>query len=491
MAHTSELLLHDALPDSAVAHVLRHLSARPRLAGWRKHVPPAAVLRALRVGGSVGRIAGGLFGSLEAHGVAGGAGGAWDTDDPCSQALLERLLEALGAQLTDLSLAGFCVPRAVAERLTGLTRLAVRVRPATRGNFLEMIHFAGGGLTELDLNSMTLDEEQVNAVGSHCKKLRRLVLHFGEVRSSLAPVWAAVGGSLVALDIKCFTSRCLNAHLLELADFGMHCPKVSSLAFTNIHNWSQCEAVLGICERLGAGLQTLLLDRVSIAEPAIKKIVAACPAVEVDTGLFGMSPDCMLALGPRASTVVVGDVMQDDDGVLARLPQVGDTCVNIRKCTLNPVNLPETYLRGLFVTPKPLLRELVVKIMDPADISMLFRLLIDKVHTLETFDLVGLCPQMSSLRSFIRANGLLKNVRMSCWPENCADSEEATVMDRFWPMAVAAFLQAPLMESLEFDCLFQTDCISHSDAMLVGVADACVHARTKNVSVCVCERVYL
>lgn len=484
-------LLHERLPDCAIAHVLHYLSARPRLDTWWKHVPPATVLAMLRTEGSVACVAGSLFDRLKVNGVAGGADGGWDTDNPCNQTLLDSLLAAMGERLTDLSIRGFCIPRTAAAKLAGLRRLSVR-GPSTLLNFPDIIPVCGGSLTELEIITMMVDEGQVSAITEHCRSLRRLRLHFAGVDTSLAPMWASVGGGLESLEVECFTARCINGHLLDLADFGANCPNVRHLAFTNVHYWSQCEAVQAVCETLGPRLETLVLDRVSIGEGGIARICTACPAVEVDTG-FGMTTDCMVALGPRASTIVIGERMQDDDGVLVGLPQLGDVCVNMRKCTLNPVNLQEHCLRALFAKPKPLLRELVVQIMNPVDIAVLFRLLIDKVHTLESFDFEGLCPQISSMRAFIRANGGLKKVKMKCWPDNQNQAEggETEAMNAFWPPTVAAFLQAPSVESLEFECLFQADCVSHSQGMFVGVADACIRSRNRSVSVCVCERVYL
>lgn len=210
----------------------------------------------------------------------------------------------------------------------------------------------------------------------------------------------------------------------------------------------------------------------------------------------------MVALGEAASSLSV----VDDDDLIENLDRIGSACLNLRAVSYVADEVLVPGFRALFEGLKRKL--LKFHALFPGDASNegvdnLFKVLAEKVSTLEHFDYSGPVPALHVLPPFVAANPNLKKVKLNldfqngyafgecacpCWPAEVLEDVAESFIESgkpIWRSIMSSFLKTKGLVRLDFSCDWAISRTKNSD-----MADLCIPARFGSASVRVCNFEY-
>lgn len=227
----------------------------------------------------------------------------------------------------------------------------------------------------------------------------------------------------------------------------------------------QFSAVEALCARYGSQLELLKLRGWGPGPAALRRIVRACPSVEIE--ITHATDDELLAMGKTIRRMRLLEYQNEP-----RARRIGDACRNLGSLRLLCSWPRRPHFQALLDTPKPLL-DLTVSGIEGGAAEALVGALAAKVSTLERFSYSGAFPGRGSavLQRFAAGNQSLRNVDMRadnacpCCPEgvNLPDYSfmVGVVSVSFelglnWLEVVASFINCPKVRNSQMSLSFLT-----------------------------------
>lgn len=226
-----------------------------------------------------------------------------------------------------------------------------------------LLHAVGAQLSDLRIAGTTgvaLSQAQINSIGHHARNLERLTLRLSVFEHNWRPLWHGVGGTLKHLSIGATRFWIMDSDEdLLLTLVSANCPHVTSLHFFHV-GASLGQGVSDICARYGAQLENLTLEQCQVHRPHLFRIQEHCPNVMVDV-LHGSSffshsynIDVIDIFAPRLGSLCYRTQLSHDESLfdLRR-------CANLKALRLDCAStLSEQVLRGIVTAVGKSLKEL-------------------------------------------------------------------------------------------------------------------------------------
>lgn len=495
--HEPAHLRLDGLPDLAVERIIQHLSASPTNANWRHFVSAETVHSLLKTSGSVARVARATFGTLDlsadfhAH-----CGVAVPGSTESSKHLALQLLSELGGVLRSLFIDRRGLPRwcaaAVAAQCRSLRELSITLGSYDRVQVWDMLQGVGKGLESLELDVSRLDAELIRAVAAHCRNARSLKLVAVSITASCKPMWAAIGDSLQEVSL---SNGKLSLFMLK--DLGRFCPNVTDLSFKFYENARENHRdVVGLCEVYANRLLSFSMPYYFGSREIMLRLAELCPNASVKVPLpWGTTTEAVRlirSLGRGVSNVWVRDTVSVEG--------LANACPNLREVGLltNLQNLGrlERTLRALLAQRNVQVLKIVGegsrKQWSVEATKAILGIASKQGPLLETLAYTGALGDVDVWRRFIVASRSLKRIRvrdprrLCCVADPSADPTDNNDLGAgFWAALVAFLCRSQSLTSIECSCDEPSGCRVES------VANACLSARSRNISISVCGFRYL
>lgn len=509
---------YDDLTESAIENVFRFLSDRPRLPKWQYSISAGNVLAFLRLGATFADVARRTFKTIESL--------SHDMTDPSPRALfnvstpptMEHVVSALGPDISMLVAAHYRLSsswaRTITEDCTGLRHLHLVLQLSGGASQLApMLVSRGAQLEVLELLLYEeMERELINVISTRCRQLYRLQICCPASAAPLRPIWQRLRESLRDIELSDGVS------ISDLMDISKYCNDITHLGFHRFATRSETTAIEALCKHYGDQLELVLLTRMDLSAQALRRIVDACPAVEVDMRAEGFVFDCesMLAMGKAARKLHLSlDDAQGPNGE-TEMRLIGDACQNLHDISVHTISAPA--FLALIDMPKPKLLNFAAYEIDAFTAESLLEALAKKVSTLECFVYIGSLPSMDVLQRFASANPGLQTVRLLPTSTTCAchiltsslelllrmppqvgiaapaeqntdvpnlEYKQEAGLQLIWPRIINIFTKCPYLNKLECRC------IKPCQKRLATVEDACVLARKGRASVSICGVRYL
>lgn len=485
---------------------MRHLSAKPRAQQWEKWVAPLTVSTLLSTSDEICAIARRTFNELELT-------GQFDCDDTDEQNIedrenYERVLISLASGLsTDLHrLALQFLPLRVAKSIgvhcKGLRHLSLSVDHKRDGaSFAAILKKCGRQLEYLEVDVETFTLRDSSSIGDNCKYLRRFKLTSEKIGFPLGDLWKSIGKNLSHVEIANPSREWyLPPHVwwfLHLPVLVQKCKDGLSLTLDTAICIA-CERGAEFFEQYSGRLKAITFRKFCLPglalEEEFRAILVACPQAEVEMGRGGIDADGMVALGAKASNLMIPNpAYRYRDDVIDNLGRIGSACPNLKACWAEGSFLPVDVFRSLFIEPKPKLVRFCVTTFHwrstAADTILL--VLAEKVTTLEEFEYDGNVLPVHLLPPFVAANAGLKRVKVrirspaSC---RCDDDGGSPFPLVEWDQVVTPFLRGKSLAELDCWCQFSES--REAKRHFAARETMCLPARAKGVSVSICGYQY-
>lgn len=434
----------DGLPDEALTHIVRHLSASPSRSDWQSYVRHEDALAAVQAPGSFASIARAAFtsvtvGKLNARSREGalrwrkGVGFEGSLHLPGSLSVLLEWAWAAGGSMAVLKLGRDLQLTDVAEGslLDSLKDECGGLRRLDIGSMHEH-PFAGKVLRALAgrLRSLSASHHQVPAIVKSCKGLVELSLLTAP--PDMRDVLRVVGPTLQSLKIHVLKRRIVPTMLLTQA----FCLAVTRIDFGNILESRNCTAYAALLASYGRQLRFAYIG--GLSKRLCKKVVAACPNMRCEAELSGEDAVAkMEVLGASIQSLLVkGDVPVQN---LARAAQA---CVNIEIIALFVKSARAADTIGqILCVHKPMLTSFKLCVQDRGNFDDALRELSERASELVHLNCNVFPESFSSLKVFASRESMLETVdfRMN----SRTDRYEEFVGD-----VVKSFVACPRMREL-------------------------------------------
>lgn len=485
----------DMLPNEARRRIARFLSTKPYSMHWQKFVSAVDVLYLAHAKGPWPESARAEFSVLESkyrddNDVSKEGVRLFDSYD--TSTALESLVPVLGSGLTTLNFRNFRLSRScapvIALHCQGLRHLSLCCDNGW--GLTSLLTKRGASLEVLELRVNVLSVQRTAAIAANCRRLRRLRLRVRRYVTSLAEVWKGVGPTLRTLEFGSFYGDGPVAHMAA-ADAVRECVNVSGLAFQNFF-WPDNGGVIeNLCCSFGSNLERLDLSAFNTRVPiaALRKIAAECPNAEI---LCPTDPETTIAMGARASSVVMRKKRGGREVLLSNIANVGRECPNLKSIKIEGVDISADVFQSFFATPKLQLErfEFRPKFRHKSNES-LWRILGEQARTLEFLNVTGSTPPIRLVESFVAANQHLKKVQLGIWNRRCMccddDGQSEHEQDdppESYARLVSTFLRCPKLIELEIECRHPTGYHCWE------IGEACLPARFRDISISVCQYQY-
>lgn len=330
----------------------------------------------------------------------------------------------------------------------------------------------GPTLEVLEIDVMSLSKADIDNIATHCRRLRRLKMRqqwCSDFHLSMESVWRALGSHLTDLEIECPDGLQFSPPEMDVSDddissldlrvLAEECGNISRLALIHFPQSMHAE-IVRLCEQLGERLQFLLTDardENDFCAKDVEKICKACPKARMDMRMGEVNADCMEMMGSQAVSFevtpqIAGGVPHED--VFTR---VNNACTELTTVRVFSDDVRAPTFRTLFATQKPRLVKVCVDLLHGTGDVAIFRVLAERVSTIEEFVYAGPPPPVKCLPAFVEANQELRTVDFkvrgddvlcSCQYEE--DDDDAPVID--WGKIMAPFWRSGKLRELRCGC---------------------------------------
>lgn len=289
----------DSVSFESVGIILRHLSRRPYIKQWHSYLDPRLVLRTLRIGGTITKVARDEFRYLylldSTFDEQKFSGIRVNITEQCG--LLKELIIDQGSRLHTLHFvdknAPFVFEDFLFKKFVVLHELKLGKGHAIID--LELIlGVCGATLQELYLEEeLCLPRAHVNAIAKHCKKLEKLKLCHRDVCAPLDNIWRAVGSKLRNLIIR---------PPAVYGDVAKHCPVLKDVSVNTESQFS----VKFLC-RLGQQLQHIRFYNMggALYGDNLRRVLTKCSQARVHTSVLPDDVDILRDFGSQLMTIGV------------------------------------------------------------------------------------------------------------------------------------------------------------------------------------------
>ncbi len=378
----------NCLPDNVLENVMRLMSASPRASAWAEQLADSDVCTVFSLGGEMERVA------RECFSLLGFGSVSRDLDPGCESKKFHACRLTISnknistAKLMNLASSSYTA-LAIRDPLSNLleqpTHMDEFLRKCPNVKDLDIysdntrVWLEKLGLRLERLEMRVLSPSICHSVSRYCMQLREL--HIGEAYNhdvGLSDLWEKVGGTLEKLSVTFMFSASK-----EIRKIQQHCRKIRWL---HIPEEECVKPVLAECiVSYGGQLEYAFLEGMN--QTQLKAIVTACPNAKF---YMSMKESChgnsLELVGSRLRKVVLFKYGVND---FCSLTKGWNACPNIEKVLLlKEVSL--SYVRAMFIKPKPVLLELELLIAfaeEKSTVREIVDCIAEKTGSLRRFDL--------------------------------------------------------------------------------------------------------